>query len=159
MVGEHSLAVSFGTGIKSELFQSCDHWWAFQIYWHIECRTLTASSFGIWNSSAGIPSLPLTLFAVMLPKPHLTSHYRMSSSRWVTIPSWIPVSLRYSYIILLCSCHLFLISSATVRSLKFLSFFCAHPYMKSPLDISSFLQEISSLSHSIVFLCVFALFI
>ena len=29
--------------------------------WHIECSAWTASSFRIWNSSAGIPSLPLAL--------------------------------------------------------------------------------------------------
>ena len=29
-----------------------------------------ALSFGIWNSSAGIPSPPLALFVVMLPKVH-----------------------------------------------------------------------------------------
>ena len=34
----------------------------------------TASSFRIWNSSTGIPSLPLDLFVVMLPKSNLTSH-------------------------------------------------------------------------------------
>ena len=41
----------------------------FQICWHIECSTLTASSFKIWNSPTGIPSPPLALFLVMLPKP------------------------------------------------------------------------------------------
>ena len=33
------------------------------------------------NSSTGIPSPPLALFIVMLPKAHLTSHSRMSGSR------------------------------------------------------------------------------
>ena len=28
---------------------------SFKICWHIECSTFMASSFGIWNSSAGIP--------------------------------------------------------------------------------------------------------
>ena len=37
------------------------HCWVFQICWHIECSTFTASSFRIWNSSIGIPSPPLTL--------------------------------------------------------------------------------------------------
>ena len=63
------------------------HCWLFQICWHIEC-TFTVSSFRIWNSSTGIPSLPLALFLVMLPKAHLTSHCRMSGSRWVITPSW-----------------------------------------------------------------------
>ena len=48
---EHSLALPFfGTGLKTDLFQSCGHCWVFQICWHIECSTFTASSFRIWNS-------------------------------------------------------------------------------------------------------------
>ena len=81
---EHSLALSFfGIGMKTDLFQSCGHCWVFQICWLIECSTFTASSFRIWNSSTRIPSPPLSLFIVMLPKAHLTSHSRMSGSRWV----------------------------------------------------------------------------
>ena len=45
--------------------------------------------FRIWNSSVGNPSPPLALFTAMLPKTHLTSHSRMSGSRWVIIPSWL----------------------------------------------------------------------
>ena len=69
--------------MKTDLFQSYGHCWVFQICWHIECSTFTASSFRIWNSSTGIPSPPLALFVVMLHKPHLTSHPKMSDSRWV----------------------------------------------------------------------------
>ena len=58
-----------GTGMKTDLFQSCGHCWVFQICWHIECSTLTASSFRIWNSSAVLLSLPLILFVVTLPRP------------------------------------------------------------------------------------------
>ena len=63
--------------------------WVFQICWHIECSTLTASSSRISNSSAEIPSPPLTLFLVMLLKAHLTSHSRMSGSWWAITPSWL----------------------------------------------------------------------
>ena len=42
----------------TDLFQSCGHCWVFQICWHIECSTLKASSFRIWNSSTGTPSPP-----------------------------------------------------------------------------------------------------
>ena len=49
--------------------------------WHIECITFTASSFRIGNSSTGIPSPPLALFIMRLPKDHLTSHSRMPGSR------------------------------------------------------------------------------
>ena len=75
--------------MKTDLFQCSGHCWVFQICWHIECSTFTASSFSIWNSSRGIPSLPLALFIVMLPKAHFTSHSRMSGSRWVITPLWL----------------------------------------------------------------------
>ena len=79
---EHSLALpSFGIWMKTDLFQSCGHCWVFQICCHIECSTFTASCFRIWNSSTGIPSPPLALFVVMLPKARLTSHSRFSGSR------------------------------------------------------------------------------
>ena len=79
--------------MKTDFFQSCGHCWVFQICWHIECSTFTASSLRILNGSAGIlspwgrkesdmtqclhfhfslsaeiPSPPLALFIVMLPK-------------------------------------------------------------------------------------------
>ena len=92
---EHSLALPFfEIGMKTDLFQSCGHCWVFQICWHIECSTLTASSFRIWNNSTGIPSPPLTLFIVMLPKAHLTLYSRMPGSRWVITPSWLSGSWR-----------------------------------------------------------------
>ena len=60
-------------------------------YW----ANMPVSSFTIWNSSTGIPSPPLALFVVMLPKAHLTSHSRMSGSRWVITPSWLSGSWGY----------------------------------------------------------------
>ena len=72
----------FWIGMKTDIFQSHGHCWVFQICWHIEWSTFTASSFRIWNSSPGIPSPPLALFLVMLPKAHLTLHSRMSGSRY-----------------------------------------------------------------------------
>ena len=60
-----------GIGMKTDLFQSCDHCWVFQICWHNECSTLIASHFKFLNSSAGFPSAPLDLFTVMLTKAHL----------------------------------------------------------------------------------------
>ena len=109
--------------MKTDLFQSCGHCWVFHICWHIECSTLIALSFRSWNSSAEIPSPPLALFLVMLPKAHLTSDYWISGSRWVITPSWLSGSWScFLYSSYLYSCHLFLISSASVRSILFLSF-------------------------------------
>ena len=112
-----------GIEMKTKLFQSFDHCWLFQICWHIEYSTLTTSSLRIWNSSTGMPSPPLVLFIGMLPKAHFTIHSRMSGSRWVITPSLLSRSWRsFLYSSSVYSCHLFLISSASVSSMPFLSF-------------------------------------
>ena len=55
----------------------------------------------------------------MLSKAHLTSHSRMSGSRWVITPSWLSGWWRsFLYSSSEYSCHLFLISSASVKNLK-----------------------------------------
>ena len=73
-----------------------------------------APSFRIWNSSSRIPSPPLTFLSN-------ASHSRMSDSRWVIILSWLSLKpFLYSYSVY--SCRLFLVSSASVRFLPFLSF-------------------------------------
>ena len=144
--------------MKTDLFQSCGHCWVFQICWHIECSTFTASSLRIWNSSTGIPSPPLALFIVMLPKAHLTSHSRMSGSRWVITPLWLTGSWRSFFVQfffvflpplfnIFCFCQVHTISVL----------YWAHRCMKCSLGIFNFLEEISSHSHSVVFLYFFAL--
>jgi len=151
---EHSLALPFfGIGMKTDLFQSCGHCWVSQICWHIKCNTLTAFSFRIWNSSTGIPSTPLALFVVMLPKVHLTSQSRMSGCRWMITPLWLPRLLKsFLYTSSVYSCQLFLISSASFSAL-----YWVHLCMKCSLGTSNFLEEFFRLSHSIVFLYLFAL--
>ena len=73
---ENSLALPFlGTGMKTDLFQSCGHCWVFQICWHIDYSTLTVSSFRISNSSTGIPS-----------PPQLCSWWCFLRSTWLCIP-------------------------------------------------------------------------
>ena len=122
---EHSLVLPFfEIGMKTDIFQSCGHCWVFQICWHIECSTFTASSSRIWNSLAGIPSPPLSLFIMILPKAHFISHSKMSGSRWVITPSWLFGWWRsFLYNSSVYSCHLFLVSYASVVSTPFLSSF------------------------------------
>ena len=105
-------------GMKTDFFQSSGCCF-FQICLHVS----TASSFSIWNSSTWIPSPPLALLVVMLPKAHLTSYSRMSGYRWGITPSLLSGPWR-SFLCssLVYSCHLFLISYASVRSIPFLSF-------------------------------------
>ena len=74
--------------------------------------------------------------------------YGVAQSR--TRLKWLSIASVYS-------CHLVL--TASVRSIPFLSFIVpTHLCMKSSLGISNFLEEISGLSHSTVFLCLFAMF-
>ena len=120
---EHSLALPFFViEMKTDLFQFCGHCWVFQICWQIEFSTLTASSFRIWDSSTGIQSPPLALFVVMLPKPtwlHIPGC--LALGEWSHHPGYLGLrsflcsSSMYFY-------HLFLISSASVRSIPFVSF-------------------------------------
>jgi len=144
---EHSLALSFfGIGMKPDLFQSCGHCWVFQICWHIDCDTLTTSSFRTSDSSARIPSPPLALFVVMLLKVHLTLHPRMSGSSWVIRPSWLFGWLISFSMVLLCilatsSWYLLLL----LGPYPFCLLLCPSLHEKFPLE------KISSLSHSIVF--------
>jgi len=146
----------FGIVMKTDFFQFCVHSWVFQICWHSECNTLTASSFRILNTSVRIPSPPLTLFVVMLPKSHLTSHSRMfqvNDQTIVVIQVIKTFLVEFFCVFLPPLLHLFW----SVRSYCFVCYH-AHPCMKCSLDISNFLEEISSLPHAIVFLYFFVLF-
>ena len=69
---------------------------------------------------------------------------------------WLSESLRpFLYSSSVYYCHLLLISSASVRSLLLLSFIMP-PCMECSRDSSNFPEKISSLSHSVVFLYLFA---
>ena len=140
--------------MKTNLFQFCGHCWVFLICWHIECSTLTISSSKIWNSSTGIPSPPLALLLVMLPKAHLTLHSNMSGSRWVITPSWLSGSLRpFLYSSSVYSYHL-LISFASVRSIQFLS------YIVPTFAWNVLLVSVIFVMRSLVFpFCCFTLFL
>ena len=147
----------FRIEMKTDLFQSSGHCWIFQIHWHNSVSLSQHHFLGFeivsWNS---IPSL--ALFVIMPPKAHLTSHSRMSGSRWVVTPSWLSRSFRKFCIVLLCilatSWYLLLL----LGPCHFSHLLCPSLHEMSPW-ISNFLEEISSLSHSIVFLYFFAFFI
>ena len=101
---------------------------------HILCSTLAVLPFRVLNSSAGILSPPLALLIVMFPTGLLSSHSRMSGSRWVTTPSLLSRSLSpfFLYSSSVYFCHLFLTSSASLRSLSFLYFLCPSLYEMFP---------------------------
>ena len=140
--------------MKTDLFQSFGHCGVFQICWHIKCSTFTASSFRIWNGSTEIPSPPLALFVVMLPKAHLTSHSRMSGSRWVITASWL-FELWRSFFVQFCVFLPPLLNSFCFCQVPTISvLYWAHLCMKRSLGISNFLEEMSSLPF-----CCFPLFL
>ena len=94
-------------------FQSWSHCWVFQICWHIECSTFTASSFRILNSSTGIPSPPLALL-------HIPGCVALG--KWSHRCGYLGHEDLFLYSSSVFCCHLFLISSASTSSLPFLSF-------------------------------------
>ena len=102
----------------------------------------TFTLFRILNSSAGIPSPPLALLAAMLCKAHLTSHSRMSGSEWETTQSGLSRSLRsFLYSSSVCSLHLSLIFSTSIRSLPFVSFIVTVFGWNIPLIFPIFLRR------------------
>ena len=93
----------------------------------------------------------------MLPRVTLTLHTRMSGSRWVITPSWLSGSWRsFLYSSSVYSCHLFLISSASVRSIPFLPFIEPIFTWNVPLVSLIFLRSLV-FPNSIAFLYFFAL--
>ena len=97
--------------------------------------------FRICNNLTGIPSPPLALFTVMLPRTHLTLHSRMSGSRWVITPLWLSKSLRSFLYSSVYPCHFYLISSASIRTIPFLSFFVLIFAWNVPLVSPIFLKR------------------
>ena len=79
--------------------------WAFPVLWPLLsfpnllaywAQHFHSIIFQDLKSSTGIPSPPLALFVVMLPKAHLTFLSRISGSRWVITPLWLSGSWRSS---------------------------------------------------------------
>ena len=143
--------------MKTDLFQSRGHCWCFQICWHIESNTLTASSFRIWDSSTGIPSPPLALFEWILPKfTWLCIPGHLDLGQWSHHRDYLGHEDLFLYSSSVYSCHLFLIFSPFVRSTAFLSFIVPIFAWNVCLVSLIFLKS-SRLSHSVVFLYFFAL--
>ena len=94
----------------------------------------------------------------MLSKAYLTLQSRMSGFRWVITPLWLSGSwsscLYHSSVY---SCHLFSISSASVRFIPFMSFIVPIFAWNVPFVSLNFLEKISGLSHSVVSLYFFTL--
>ena len=101
--------------------------------------------FRILNSSTGIPSPPLVMCKVMLPKAHLTSHSRMSRSRWVITQSWLSGHEDLFCTVLLCI--------LAILSLYLLLLLCAYHFcpLLSPSFHEMFPWYLIFLKRSLVF--------
>ena len=88
-------------------------------YWvqHFHSIIFQDLKYLIWNS------ITSTSFVCSdAPKPLLTSHSRMSGSRWVITASWLSGSWRPFLYSSVFYCHLLLLSSDSVGSMPFLFF-------------------------------------
>ena len=118
----------FGT----TLLGNWDDYWPFPILWpllglpicwHIECNTLMASSFRVLNSSTGILSHSVALVTECFLRPTwLCFPEYLALGGWPHHRSNLVPSFRSFQYSSVYSSHLFLISSASTRSLPFLSF-------------------------------------
>ena len=108
----------FGIGMRTDLFQPLLGFPNLLTYWvqHLFTASsfripnlltywvqhlFTASSFRILNSSARIPSSPLTLLAAALPKAHLILYSTVFGSEWEITPSSLAGSLN-SFLVQFC---------------------------------------------------------
>ena len=109
--------------MKTDHIQSCGHCWVFQICCILSAALSQHHLLGFEIAQLEFPlQSPQALFVVMLPKAHLTSHSRMSDSRWVVTQSWLSGPWRSFLYSSVYSCHLFSIDSFSVRSMPFLFF-------------------------------------
>ena len=102
MTEQLTLSFSLWTFFDIAFLWGGNETWPFPVLWTLQSfpkwlAYLSALSFRILNSSVGIPSPPLALYVVMLPKVQLTSLSRVSGSRWVTTPSFLSGSLRFFF--------------------------------------------------------------
>ena len=117
---------------SSSILWDWNEYWSFPVLWpllsfpnllHTECSTFKASSFRIWNSSTGFPPPPLALFAVMPPEAHLSSHSGcLALGEWSHDGGYLGHEDLFCIVLLCILATSCLISSASVRSIPFLSF-------------------------------------
>ena len=107
--------------------------WPFPVLWpllsfpnllaYIECSIFTASSSRFWNSSTGIPSLPLALFIeCFLRLTSLCISGCLALGERSYHHDYLGHEDLFLYSSSVYSCHIFLITSASVRSVLFLIF-------------------------------------
>ena len=102
--------------------------------WQIDGGKVRDFVLGSSKITAGIPSPPPALFLVMLPEAHLTS---IPGCLALGHGSWRP----FLYSSSVYTCHLFLISSASVRFIPFLSFIEPIFVQNAPLVSLIFLRR------------------
>ena len=119
----------------SDLSRSCTNA-VFPIFAGVLSTALSQDHILGWNISTRIPTPPLALFIVMLPKAYLTSHSSMSGCRWVITLLWFSGSLRsflHSSSVYLCHLFLNIFCFCWVHIIFLL--YCAHLCMKYSLNI------------------------
>ena len=129
--------------MKTDLFQSCGHCCIFQICWYIECSTFTTSSFRIWNSSTEFHHLHLLCLQWCFLKStwlHILGCLALAEREWSHHHGYLGWR-SFLYRSSVYSWHLFLISSASARSITFLSFMDPVFAWNSPLVSLIFLKR------------------
>ena len=78
-------------GMKTDLFHSCRHFWVFQICWHIECSTLTASSLNSLCAQSSCITVIAQFTLLCGPMPgnlHTRSDFKFTSDNHYYLYCW-----------------------------------------------------------------------
>ena len=122
-------------GLEWKLTFSCSHCWVFQICWHIECSTFTASSSRIWNSSTGIPSPPLALFVVLKKEKEKENYDQLDSilkSRGSTLSTKGRLVKAVIFPVVIYGCERWTIKKAECRRIDIFELWCWRRLLRVP---------------------------
>ena len=85
--------------MKTDLFQSWGWCWVFQICWHFECSTFTASSFRIWNSQLEFHKCRTKSIDHKGKSKDLLDHGNVNFHVWKDTFNWLKkLAIEWSYI-------------------------------------------------------------
>ena len=122
--------------MKTGIFQSCGHYWVFQICWHIECSNFTASSFRIWNNNwNSITSTSFVCSDFLRPTWLLTAGC-LALGEWRHHSSLCHKALYCEFLCVFLPLLLNLFCFLRISVL-----YCVYPCMIYSLDISNFLKR------------------
>ena len=135
---EHSSGLPFfGIEMKTDLFQSCGHCWVFQICWHIECSTFTASKI----TADGDCSHEIKT-RLLLGRKVMTNLDSILKSRDITLPTKVRLVKAMIFPMVKYECESWTMKRAEHRKIDVFELWCWRRLLRVPWTSRSFNQYI-----------------